>query len=67
MWEGGVTIILIGVILGVIGWIGEYKKWNDGICSENGLHWERFDMDSQGGRLYKAGDNYCAISWFWID
>lgn len=37
--------------------------WNNGICPDNGLPWQQFDTDSQGGRGYKAGDKYCWISW----
>lgn len=43
--------------------INERKRWNNGICKENGLHWEYFDTDSQGGKGYKAGDVYTWFSW----
>ena len=41
--------------------------WNNGICKENGLPWEYFDSDSQGGRGYKAGGHTCWISWPGVD
>lgn len=53
--------------LGLAGSISERRKWNDGICKENGETWVLFDRDSQGGRGYKAGDYTCWISWPMID
>ena len=55
------------VALGLLGYRSEKKAWNKGICRENGLPWKRFDTDSQGGRGYNAGDQYCWISWPGVD
>ncbi len=41
----------------------EKKMWNNGICRSNGEKWISFDMDSQGGRGYRAADYYCWISY----
>ena len=30
------------------------RRWNNGICRENGLSWECFDMASDGSRGYKT-------------
>lgn len=32
----------------------EKKRWNNGICPECGEQWMEYDMDSQGGRLYRC-------------
>jgi len=53
--------------LGLLGSISERRRWNSGICKENGLPWVHFDTDSQGGRGYKAGNCSCWISWPYID
>lgn len=42
----------------------EKKDWNGGICSKSGKNWILFDIDSQGGRMYKDGyGNYCDVSY----
>lgn len=58
-------IILIGVMLigAVAGYALNRHEWNDGICRENGQHWEYFDTDSGGARGYQAGDRTCWIGW----
>ena len=53
--------------IGIFAYRSDKKTWNNGICSKNGLSWERFDTDSQGGRMYRAGDEYCDISWPFVD
>lgn len=50
----------------------EKLAWNGGVCAYTGAPWECFDMDSQGGRMYKSGDYatkmyYCTITWDFID
>ena len=50
----------------------EKLAWNGGVCAQTGEQWERFDTDSQGGRMYKSGDYetkmyYCIITWPFID
>ena len=53
--------------IGIWGYTSEKKEWNNGKCKENGLSWSKFDNDSQGGRGYVAGNQYCWISWPGID
>ncbi len=58
--------ILIGVFVALV-WrfrAKEKAEWNNGVCAKSGMAWECFDMDSQGGRMYKDGcGNYCDISY----
>jgi len=65
------VIVLIAMVLilpiPVIGWATEKERYNGGVCKKNGLTWVYFDTDSQGGRGYKAGDQYCWVSWWGID
>lgn len=35
----------------------EKEEWNGGVCKEHGFPWVQFDMDSQGGRMYKCKPN----------
>ena len=52
------------VFLGMLGYMGERKLWNNGISPHTQKPWERFDTDSQGGRGYKDGSGgYIWISW----
>lgn len=72
------TIEHIGIILGCV-FLGvmiiggfrarawEKREWNGGVCADNGLRWEQFDTDSQGGRGYKAGARYTWISYPGVD
>lgn len=61
--------IAVGSIIGVI--VGclyvkhnEKKKWNNGICPICNEPWYCFDVDSQGGRMYKCSNNhYCDITY----
>jgi len=55
------------VALGIFAYRSDKKMWNNGVCLKNGLPWVRFDTDSQGGRMYRAGDEYCGISWPFVD
>jgi hypothetical protein len=41
----------------------EKREWNNGICEDNNLPWESRDMDSQGGRYYKAGNKGLWVSY----
>ena len=52
------TILFI-MISGMLASRREKHTWNNGICRNNGLPWEYFDTDSQGGRGYRAGEAYC--------
>lgn len=61
------AILSVFIILGLVAWWLERKIWNNGICKVNGLPWEYFDTDSQGGKMYRAGDYTCTISWPFID
>ena len=48
------------------GYLPEKRKWNNGKCKVCGCRWEMFDMDSQGGRMYKCKCEYpynCDISY----
>jgi hypothetical protein len=51
----------------VLFWYIEKRKWNNGICKKNGLVWEYYDTDSQGGRGYIAGEERVWISYPFID
>jgi len=62
-----VLVFVPFIIVGVYAYRSEKETWNDGVCRDNSVKWETFDMDSQGGRGYKAGDCYCWISWPGID
>ncbi len=59
--------IFVFLLLTSIAWFIDILSWNRGICKENGLSWEYFDTDSQGGRGYKAGDYTTWISWPFVD
>lgn len=59
----GLTTTFLLILGGIWGYTSERKRWNLGVCRENGIPWERFDTDSQGGRGYVAGDIYTWISW----
>lgn len=68
--------VAIGLVLTffALSWLcmrSERREWNDGICRENGQRWRIFDVDSQGGRGYKAGEGetqrVCWISWPGVD
>ena len=59
--------LLFVLSLFIIGYIMEYRKWNKGICKKTNKKWQLFDHDSQGGRGYKSDDNYCWISYPFID
>lgn len=54
IFAGIILILLALLLLWAILW--EKREWNNGICRRNGLPWEQFDTDSQGGRGYKAGE-----------
>jgi hypothetical protein len=62
---GIVGLSTIGLmIIGVI-WAreSEKRKWNNGVCSKCKEQWVLFDVDSQGGRMYKCNCGYCNISY----
>ena len=64
MSELGFVVILL---IGLFGSISERRRFNNGVCKSNGIKWEYFDTDSQGGRGYIAGDEVCWVSWPGID
>ena len=41
------------------------RDWNNGYCPRCNTKWRCFDMDSQGGRMYKCDNcgKHCDISW----
>ena len=62
------SFVFVVVVLQIIGGIMckrmECTQWNNGICAKSGREWVCFDVDSQGGRLYKDDiGNYCTISY----
>ena len=65
-----ISSILVGIFLFLILWGRSYekKRWNNGKCKCGG-QWERFDTDSQGGRMYKCTrcENHVDISWPGVD
>lgn len=60
----GLILIALIVIGAVYGYISEKLEWNNGKCKRCGQAWECYDMDSQGGRLYKDSSGHlCSITW----
>ena len=59
------TIYGISIIIGLIlTRRNEKRKWNNGTCSKCGDKWKLFDIDSQGGRMYRCDNwHYCDISY----
>lgn len=60
-------LILLLLSGSLFGSVSERREFNNGICRANGLPWEYFDTNSQGGRGYRAGDYVCWVSWPGID
>jgi hypothetical protein len=60
---GFITIFCILTVVVLLCIRSEYKTWNKGVCRKNGLPWVFQDQDSQGGRLYRAGEEITWISW----
>lgn len=58
-----IIILAFLLVLALGGYFLDKHEWNNGVCRKNGLRWKRFDIDSQGGRGYVAGNEYCWISW----
>ena len=48
----GIILVAIMLIGGLWERDREKREWNNGYCKKCGSEWERFDMDSQGGRGY---------------
>lgn len=68
-----IDYMVLGLII-VAGWIiciyainREKKRWNNGKCPECGEEWEMFDMDSQGGRMYKCKNDHRCICTYDVD
>lgn len=62
--EVGIAILILMFIGVLTARHCEKKAWNKGFCRKTGQPWERFDTDSQGGKMYKDGrGNYCDISY----
>lgn len=56
-----VVVFIVGVSYGVL---SEKAQWNNGVCKVCGAKWKQFDMDSQGGRMYRCENwHYCDISY----
>jgi len=64
-----VMTVFLSIFISIfcIGYFTEKYEYNNGICRKNGLPWEYFDSDNQGGRGYKSGNEYCWISYPFID
>ena len=62
-----ISIILLFIIIGYFSRRHEIKVWNNGVCAKNMIPWKKFDMTSQGGRGYNAGDEYCWITYPGVD
>ena len=58
-----VITVIFFVVAGCVGYFIDHKDWNHGVCSKNGVPWVCVDKDSQGGRMYEAGEHTCWISW----
>ncbi len=63
----GIVFLIVLLCIPILGFKGEKKLWNNGICPETGKPWERFDTDSQGGRGYVSEGHYIWMSYPWID
>jgi len=59
----GIVILTVMLIGGIWQRRNEKREWNGGICAASGKPWKLFDHDSQGGRGYTDGANYCWISY----
>ena len=60
-----IVVIAILISSAISSYRDDKKTWNNGICAKSDKKWCCFDMDSQGGRLYKDGEgNYCDIQWY---
>lgn len=62
-----IVFLLAFVIVGWIGILTEWHKWNHGICRKNQKPWKHFDSTYSGDRGYEAGEECCWISWPGID
>jgi len=61
-------VVFLGIFLGMyLARAAEKGKWNSGICAETGTSWVRFDVDSQGGRGYKADGHLVREHCVWIN
>ena len=58
-------IIIILIIIGIVlTRIYEKKEWNNGTCPKCGGEFKLFDVDSQGGRMYRCDNwHFCDISY----
>ena len=61
-WVGGFVFVFL-FVGGCWQFRYEKKMWNNGICYKNQTKWRLVDQDSQGGRLYRAGESTFWISW----
>jgi hypothetical protein len=59
----GIVILSVMLLGGIWQRRNEKREWNNGICAESGKPWRKFDSDSQDGRGYTDGVNYCWISY----
>lgn len=59
----GIVILTVMAIGGIWQRRNEKLQWNGGVCAASGKPWKLFDYDSQGGRGYTDGENYCWISY----
>ena len=62
------SVLTGGVIGTIVGCIYvrhiEKKNWNNGNCPICNEPWRCFDVDSQGGRMYKCSNHhYCDITY----
>lgn len=69
-FAGWVAALVFGVLAGLmlIAALFERWRWNKGYCN-CGKPWRMFDMDSQGGRMYKCDEcgAYVDISYPFVD
>ena len=50
----GILVIVVLICLGIYAREDEKKRYNNGFCPNCGNSLRCFDMDSQGGRMYKC-------------
>ena len=59
-------IWLVFVVLAGLAYASERHTWNRDRCRKCGARWEMYDVDSQGGRMYKCvwtPEHTVDISW----
>lgn len=64
----GLGLIILFAIGGYLQSRRERRRWNNGVDVHTGRRWRRFDIDSQGGRMYtndaySVDRRFCDVSY----